>query len=305
MKIGIIGINSVKDNDRFNLINDALKKELHGLFSPLSEEIMPICRNYKKKYYSSSTELFEKVDAVYFAGTLKPNYNFALSAIKKSCNLFIEDISGLTTVEIKHLFKVALEARTFVQLKLSKSFSPIFLNIKDLISNPKLIEINKCYKSLIRSSDYFVEILNNLNIANSYFNSGIKKVSVLSVPVEIIHFSLIHIRVDYDNGAVLNMKLNNISTQELNTALFYEAECTFNIDFVNNFAVMQKFITGQITRKEFNRKNENPLKTELTEFINYCKNLNLQNISENPPILKVIQTSQEIIDNLFKINNQQ
>lgn len=305
MKTGIIGINSVKDNDRFTSINDALKKDLHGLFSPHSEEIMPICRNYKKKYYSSTNELFEKVDAIYFASNLKPNYNFALSALKKSCHLFIEDISGLTTEEIKHLFKVAFEARTFIQLKLSKSFSSIFLNVKDLITNPKLIEISKCYKSLIRSSDYFVEILNNLNIANHYFHSGIKKISVVSIPVENIHFSMIHLRVDYDNGAVLNIKLNSISSQESNTAVFYEVDRTFDIDFIKNFAIKQQFVKGQITRQEFSRKKENPLKTELTEFINSCKNFNSKDISEKPQILKVIQTSQEIIDNLFKINNQQ
>jgi Oxidoreductase family, NAD-binding Rossmann fold len=304
MKIGIIGIDSIKDNDHFALINDALKKDLHGLFSPHLEEIMPICRNYKKKHYSSTNELFEKVDAVYFAGSLKPNFNFALNAIKNSCNLFVEDISELTIEEIKYLFKVALEARTYVQLKLSKSFSSIFIDVKDLIVNPKLIEISKCYKSLIRSSDYFVEILNNLNIANHYFNSGINKASILTVPVEINHYSLVQIRVDYDNGAVLNMRFNNISTEESNNALFYEAEQTFNIDFISNFAIMQQFIKGQITRKEYSKKNENPLKTELTEFINSSENTDLQNISENPPILKIIQKSQEIMDKLFKINNQ-
>jgi len=304
MKIGIIGINSAKDNDRFVLINEALKKDLHGLFSPHLEEIMPICRNYKKKHYSSTNELFEKVDAVYFAGNLKSNFEFALNAIKNSCNLFIEDISELTTDEIKYLFKVALEARTFVQLKMSKSFSSIFIHVKELIVNPKLIEISKCYKSLIRSSDYFVEILNNLNITNQYFKSGIKKTSVLSVPVEINHYSLVQIRVDYDNGAVLNMKFNTISTQESNHTQIYEAEQTFNIDFTNNFAIRQQFIKGQITRNEFSKKNENPLKTELTEFINTCENVDLQNISENPPILKIIQKSQEIMDELFKLNNQ-
>jgi len=299
MKIGIIGINSIKDNDRFILINDALKKDLYGLFSPHSEEVMPICRNFKKKYYSSTNELFSKVDAVYFAGNLKPNFDFALNAIKKSCNLFIEDISALTTEEIKHLFKVAREARTFVQLKLSKSYTSIFLNVKDSVINPKLIEISKNYKSLIRSSDYFIEILNNLNIANHYFRSGIKKVNVLSVPVEAIHFSLVQIRIDYDNGAVLNMKLNNISKQETDNAHFFEADRATDIDFINNFAILQQLIKGQVTRQEFSKKNDNPLKTELTEFINSCKNINLQNISENPPILKVIQTSQEIMDKLF------
>lgn len=303
MKIGIIGINSIKDNNRFVSINDALKKDLYGLFSPHSEEVMPICRNFKKKYYSSTNELFEKVDAVYFAGNLKPNFDFALNAIKKSCNLFIEDISALTTEEIKHLFKVALEARTFVQLKLSKSFSSIFLNVKDLIINPKLIEISKNYKSHIRSSDYFVEILNNLNIANHYFRSGIKKVYVLSVPAEAIHFSLVQIRIDYDNGAVLNMKLNNISIQETDNAQFFEADRTTDIDFINYFAILQQLTNGQVSRQEFSKKNDNPLKTELSEFIHSCKNQNLQNISEKPPILKVIQTSQEIMDKLFKVNN--
>ena len=303
MKIGIIGINSIKDNNRFISINDALKKDLYGLFSPNSEEVMPICRNFKKKYYSSTNELFEKVDAVYFAGNLKPNFDFALNAIKKSCNLFIEDISALTTEEIKHLFKVALEARAFIQLKLSKSFSSIFLNVKDLIINPKLIEISKNYKSRIRSSDYFVEILNNLNIANHYFRSGIKKVHVLSIPVEAIHFSLVQVRIDYDNGAVLNMKLNNISIQETDNAHFFEADRTTDIDFINYFAILQQLTKGQVSRQEFSKKNDNPLKTELTEFIHSCKNQNLQNLSEKPPILKVIQTSQEIMDKLFRVNN--
>ena len=94
MKIGLIGINSVKEEDHFAKIYNTLDKQLHGFFSPHSEEILPISQNYKVKLYYSANELFEKVDAIYFASSLKPNYDFAIDALKKSCHLFIEDIYG-------------------------------------------------------------------------------------------------------------------------------------------------------------------------------------------------------------------
>ena len=303
MKIGIIGINSVKDNDHFSLINNALKKDLYGLFSPHTEEITPISKSFNKNLYNSANELIEKVDAIYFAGALKPNYDFALDALKKSCHIFIEDISGLTIQEIKHLYKVAFEARTRIQLKLSKSFSSVYLEVVDYLTNPKLIEINKCYSSLIRNTDYFEEIFNNLNIANQHINSGIKKVSGVTLPVEINHFSLIHVRVDYDNGAVLNMKFNNISTNESNNILFYQSERTVDIDFIRNFAIKYKFDNGQIIRREFAGKNEDTLKAEMLGFINSCQNFDLQNTSEAPPIIRTIQTSQEIMDHLLSTGN--
>ncbi len=299
MKIGLIGINTLNQEKHFKLIYETLHKNLYGIFSH-SEEIMPISANYNIKLFQSTNELFEKVDAVYFANSLKPNLDFAINALKKSCHLFIEDVSMLTIDEVKHLYKVAFEARTKVQLKLTKSFSPEYIEVKDYLSEPKFIEINNNFSKFLRYDDYFSEILNNLYFANQSIHSGVKKFSSLALPIDNNHFSLVNVRLDYDNGAVVNMKFNNIANEDESLVTFHEKDKMVHINFGKHFATEHKFVEGQISRQEFNIPNETAFSIEIANFINTCQNLDIQNISESPTVLKIIELTHNIKERLIQ-----
>lgn len=299
MKIGLIGINNLQQEEHFRLIHQALGKSMHGIFSH-SEEVVPISINYNIKLYKSANELFEKVDAVYFANSLKPNYDFAINAIKKSCHIFIENLSALSIDEVKQLYKVASEARTKIQLKLTKSFAPEFIEVKNYITEPKLIEINNDFSKFLRFDDYFFEILNNLFFADKNIKSGIKKISPLALPVDKSHFSLVHIRLDYDNGSVVNMKFNNISKDDESTVTFHLKDEIIYIDFIKHFAIKHRISDGQINRQEFQIANETAFNTEMLNFINSCKDIEMQNVSEYPTELKIIQLTQEIKEKLIQ-----
>ena len=303
MKIGLIGINSVKEENHFIKIYNAFDKQLHGFFSPHSEEILPISQNYKVELYYSANELFEKADAIYFANSLNPNYDFAIDALKKSCHLFIEDISALTFEETRLLYKVASEAGTNIQIKLPKSYSPEYTEIEESISDPKLIELNKNYTSLLRHKDYFNEILNNLHLANLSINSNIKKTSTVVLPIDPNHYSLVQIRLDYNNGAIVNMIFNNISSSEENTMNLYQKNNVININFREHITINQKLINGHVERQEFIIKEVTGFNNELNSFIKTCKNHDLQNISESPQILKIIQNTHLIMERLKQISN--
>jgi len=299
MKIGLIGINTLNQEDHFKLIHQTLHKNLYGIFSH-SEEVMPISVNYNIKLFQSTNELFGKVDAVYFANSLKPNFDFAINALKKSCHLFIEDVSMLAINEVKYLYKVAFEARTKIQLKLTKSFTPEYIEVRDYISEPKFIEINKSFSKFLRHDEYFSEILNNLYFANQSIHSGIKKISSLALPIDSNHFSLVNIRLDYDNGAVVNMKFNNIANEDESLVTFHEKDSIVHINYGKHFAIEHKFVEGQITRQEFNIPNETAFSIEITNFINTCQNLDIQNISESPTELKIIQLAHDIKERLIQ-----
>lgn len=150
MKVGLIGINSLQEEEHFLKIKNALQNNLHSIYAHNLEEITPISKKHNILTAYSTGELFEKVDAIYFANSLKINLDFAINALKASCHLFIEDISELTFDEIKQLYKLAFEARTKIQIKLTKSFAPEYIEVKDFIENPQLIEINKSFPSFLR-----------------------------------------------------------------------------------------------------------------------------------------------------------
>lgn len=297
MKIGLIGINKSNQEEHFRSIQQSLDKNLNGIFSP-SEEILPICSNFHIKLYQSTNELFENNDAIYFAGSLKPNMEFAINALKNSCHLFIEDISEITVQEIKKLYKVASEASVTIQLKLTKSFSQEYLQASDYLSNPKLIDFNTNFSKRIRHEDYFSEILNNLYIANKKIQSGVKKISSLVLPFDKNHLSLVHIRVDFDNGAIVNMKFNNISNEDENIMIFHNKENTVDINFSKHFTTIYKIENGQVIREELNISNDAALDSEIKNFIFSYKNTKSQNISESPKELKTIQATHEIIERI-------
>lgn len=298
MKAGLIGINSIHEEDHFLKIKDALKNNLKIMYAPNISDIIPISKSHSVETSSTTNDLFSRVDIVYFAKSLKTNYDFALNALKNSCHIFIEDISELSLDEIKQLYKLAFEARSKIQLKLSKVFTPEFLDIKDEIIDPQVVDIINHYPSFLRKKDYYYEILNNLNFANSQINSSIKKTNIKVIPYDYNHYSLIHIRINYDNGSVVDMKFNNIADDEENYAVFYESTKNTKIDFINHFAVQLQFENGSTSRTELPTKTESAFNIEILNFINACKNLDIQSISESPTELKIIQATEDIMEQL-------
>jgi len=298
MKIGLIGIDTMDDVKHFENIQAAIHKNLYGIFSPKSNEILPISKNYKIELFHSVNDLIEKVDSVYFAKSLKPNLEFAIQALKGSCHLFIEDISMLSIDEIKLLYKLAFEAHTKIQLKVSKSFSPEFLEVRDFIHEPKLIEITRKTSLGFRIDEYFNELLNYHYIASQHINSGIKKISTLALPLMATHYSLVYIRADFDNGAVLQIKFDHLADEDEETINFYQKEQIVQIDLLKQFANKQKFDRGHIVRSEYNIKDKKAFHIEILNFIKSIQNIDIQNISESPAILRIIQNVQSIQEKL-------
>lgn len=301
MKIGLFGINTSVDESIFLQIKDALGKNLHCIFSTQHDDLLPLSEKYGIKLYSSSSELFSAVDAVFFARSLKPNYEFAIKAIKNSCHLFIEDISTLSIDETKQLFKVAFEARSIIHLKQTKLFYPEYIELSDYIEKPKLIELNSDFNYLLRKQNYFIELFNRLCFADEITNSSIKKVSTIAIPIDRSHFSLVKVRVDYDNGTFANIKLNNLSTINKDNLLIHQKDSCLDLDFENHFAIMHKLENGQVIRSEFNIENNNAFANEVKYFIGLCNEIESENISESPAILKTIQNTFLLMNQLDQI----
>jgi len=232
MKIGIIGINSSTEESKVEQLKNSLGTHLYGIFSHHREEILPLSKRFDLDLFSSAHLLFENVNAIYFANSLKTNIEFAISALKKSCHLFIEDISELSLDEIKQIYKLAVEAQIKIHIKNAYLFAPEYLTASTSISLPQLIEINQDQNFFFRPKNYFYEIFNDVSLAITVANSGVKKISVNAIPIDLNHFSLIFIRLDFDNGCQTTIKYNNISKEKQNTAIFHQSNQLIKIDLV-------------------------------------------------------------------------
>lgn len=303
MKIGIIGINSSTEESKVEQLKSALGEHLYGIFTHHREEVLPLSKKFDLDLFSSAHLLFESVNVVYFANSLKPNIEFAVNALKNSCHLFIEDISELSLDEIKQLYKLAVEAQIKIHIKNVYLFSPEFIAASSSISLPQLIEITQESNFFYRPKNYFYEIFNDVSLAVTVANSGVKKASVNAIPVDLNHFSLIYIRLDFDNGCQATIKYNNISKEKQNTAAFFQSNQLIKVEFSSHHASKLEIIHGQIITTDFTTEDTSSVSTELRYFLNLIESNNTDKISETPNELYMIQVTQSIMDKLYQLLN--
>ena len=96
------------------------------------------------------------------------------------------------------------------------------------------------------------------------------------------------------------MKFNNIANEDESLVTFHEKDRIIHINYGKHFATEHKFVNGQINRQEFNIPNETAFSNEIVYFINTCQNLDIQNISESPTELKIIQLAHDIKERLIQ-----
>ncbi|OFX90135.1 MAG: hypothetical protein A2W99_17595 [Bacteroidetes bacterium GWF2_33_16] len=303
MKIGIIGINTSIEESKVGQLKQAFGNNLYGIFSPHKEDVLPVSKQFDLDLFSSAHLLFENVDAIYFANSLKPNFEFAINALKNSCHLFIEDISELSLDEIKQLYKLTVEAQIKIHIKNAYLFAPEYLAASSSITLPQLIEITQEHNFFFRPKNYFYEIFNDISLAITVANSGVKKISVNAIPIDLNHFSLIYIRLDFDNGCQTTIKYNNISKEKQNIATFYQANQLIKIDFSNHVASKLDIIHGQIITTDFKMDITSPIDIELRHFVKSVESDNNEKISETPNELYMIQVTQNIMDRLYQLLN--
>lgn len=299
MKIGLIGINSVKEEKHFEIIQKALKNNLFGIFSPHTEEIHALSKKNNIKMYPSATALLKDVDAIYFANSIKPNINFAINALKNSCHVFIENFSDISLDEIKQLYKLSSEARVQLQIKQTILFTPEYKLIKKELSNPKFVEINYMFNKILRQQDYFYEIFNAIGFISSSINSGIKKINITPVKIDENILSFAFIYLEFDNGSIAKIKLNNLSEENEKIARIYQTSDFIEIDFNNHFVCKHTLIKGHTERRELGIFYSDPFESEIKSFIDQSKNIKSLNISESPEILQDIQATQTILNKLY------
>lgn len=298
MKIGLFGIDSNVDENYFLQLKGNLNDSLSGIYSHKHNELLPISQKFGIKIYHSTDEIFSDVEIVYFAKSLKSNIEFAIKAIKNSCHLFLEDISNVEMDDLKQLFKVAFEAGINIHIKQTKKFTQEFLELSDYIESPKLVELSINYNKLIRKQEYYNVILENLLYIEEIVNSKIKKISSTAIPIDIAHFSFIHVNIHFDNGSDAFIKINNLTSESAEVHKIYQRNGTLEIDFEKHFAIKHNYYDGQIIRNEFSIENKSALSNELSLFINQCKSEENNYLTESPSILKTIHHTNILFEQL-------
>lgn len=293
VRVGVLGVGHLGQLHA-NLYKEINSAELVGIFDLDHEKAEKFANEKNIKSYKSPEELLSNVDAVNIVTPTSNHYQSVKQALEFNCHVFVE--KPITEIEYhaEELIKLAEEKDKIFQVGHIERFNPALLALEDVKLNPIFIESHRLASFNPRGTDVAVILdlmIHDLDIILSLVKSEPAKIDASGVGVISNHIDIANARIQFENGCVVNITASRISAKKMRKMRIFQRNAYISLDFAEGFSeiyyIPEKdqaafkdgtlaFSLGQIStgniKKEIKynklqRKEINPLKFELSSFI--------------------------------------
>ena len=235
LTIGLLGINRI-DNEIITILKKTDFLNVAGIFSHNYFECKKIAQKFEIPHFTAAEEIIENAAIFYLIDNVKEYFDILVEGLKKGTHLFIENIGEQSIEDLSDLIKIAEESNSIIQFRKKNIYTPSFLSIKEKIKNPQLIEIEQKINKPEISSDslIFNYIIYNIDLINDLVKSEIRKISASGFSIFSNDIDLISSRIEFSNGCIINIKLENTNHIESLLVYIYEHHKIYKLDISNN-----------------------------------------------------------------------
>jgi predicted dehydrogenase len=234
-----------------------------------------LAENMAKVYgvypFTSYEKLLGKVEGVIIATPTETHYSVAKAFLSGGAHVFIEKPITLTPAEGRRLIRMAEMLNLRLQVGHIERFNPAFQEAVRLITRPLFIDACRLSPFTGRSTD--VDVIHDLMIHDidlllALTRGKVKRVEADGVCLVSNKFDMANARIKLADGAVASLTASRMATGRERSVSVYEKDGYFFIDLLNaKLTHVAKNEAGDVTTTEYPAENPDPVKDEITEFI--------------------------------------
>jgi predicted dehydrogenase len=298
VRVAIIGVGHL-GSIQARLYKQISEAGLVGIYDIDQEKAHALARELDVKAYKSLDELWPEVDAVNVVTPTTTHYQIAKEALNNGKHVFIEKPVTEKTFQAEELRELAKEKGLTIQVGHIERFNPAVLALADVSINPIFIEAHRLAMFNPRGTDVAVVLdlmIHDIDLILHFVQSSPTRISANGVGVVSDTIDIANARIEFQNGCVANLTASRISAKKMRKMRIFQRDAYISMDF--NEGISEIFYLenqgksifengtlalslGQIDagkhKKEIkynrlHRDNVNPLKEELTSFIDSVKN---------------------------------
>jgi len=149
-------------------------------------------------------------------------------------------------------------------------FNPVMRELEDHLKKPRFIEAHRLSPFPNRSIDIGVVLdlmIHDLEIILHLVQSPIESVDAVGVAVMTSREDIANARIRFKNGCVANVTSSRISPERMRKIRVFQGDCYLSLDYQEQSAGMYRMDGGMIQKVEVNIEKDEPLKLELSSFI--------------------------------------
>jgi len=218
----------------------------------------------------SLDEFIKMVDAASVATPTNTHYEVGRSLLENGKHLLIEKPITDNTAQATELVELAARKGLILQVGHVERFNPVLSALEEHLTHPRFIEAHRLSPYPERSTDIGVVLdlmIHDLEIILHFVRSPVKSIDAVGVPVLSRGEDIANARLRFENGCVANVTSSRISPEQMRKIRVFQEDAYLSLDYQNQSGEIYRRAGGRITRDRVEIEREEPLKRQLTSFI--------------------------------------
>lgn len=291
MKINVAVIGAGRlGSSHARVYKDLPQANLIGVCDSEESRALSVAQSLQTRAFFNYKGLLDKVQAVSIATPTITHYSIAKEFLRAGIEVLVEKPFTATIRQADSLLKIARDKRLLVQVGHIERFNSAFAAIKDICREPKFIEVHRLSGFPGRSLDIGVVLdlmIHDIDIILGLINSQIKRVEAVGINVLTEYEDIANVRITFKNGCVCNLTASRVSDESMRKIRIFLKNTYISLDYKNEEADIYRKDGLKIVKEAVWIKKEEPLKKELSSFLNCV-------IHKNKPLVSGIEGRQAL-----------
>lgn len=300
-RVAVLGVGSLgKEHARiYSEMARAGMIQFVGVFDLNSESARQHAARFGVTAFPDLSTALSAADAVSVVTPTSTHFAIAKAALKAGRHVLVEKPMTSTAHEASELVSLAQADRLVLQVGHVERFNPVYQYLEEAATDPRFIECHRLSPFPARSTDIGVVLdlmIHDLDIVLAFVKAPLVSVEAVGIPVLSASEDIANARLRFANGCVANLTASRISPERMRKIRVFsggERPSYISLDyraqegFVYRLArddeeesplwrkllnakestVVSAFAGRRIVREPVPLAKEEPLKLELTHFV--------------------------------------
>jgi predicted dehydrogenase len=249
--------------------------ELVGIVESDDERAVEICQKYDCKRFDSLAGLAAVCDAVSVAVPTDRHCEVSLELLHGGCHLLIEKPLCTSLKEAEAILKAAQAADRIIQVGHIEHYNPVMSYLEAAVNAPQFITADRLAPFNPRGTEVGVVLdlmIHDLGVILALVRSPVRRVDAVGVNVLSNSEDIANARIVFENGCVANVNTSRVSTKKVREIRIFQSANYLSLDFMNQSGHFLRKEGVELVREEIPIEKDEPLKLELTSFLEVVKN---------------------------------
>lgn len=269
VRVGVVGVGHIGSNHA-RLYAEVPSANFTGVYDLDVARGNAVGKKFGATSARSLDEFIGMVDAASVATPTNTHYEIARSLLAHGKHALVEKPITDNTTHAAELTKLAARNGLILQVGHVERFNPVLSALDRHLTHPRFIEAHRLAPYPGRSTDIGVVLdlmIHDLEVILHFVGSPVQGIDAVGVPVLSHGEDIANARLRFENGCVANVTSSRISPERMRKIRVFQEDAYLSLDYQNQSGEIYRSVGGRITRDRVEIEREEPLKRQLTSFI--------------------------------------